>query len=103
MLSEQMRDATAEVATDIANVTASKSARGEGPGPHMADQWAVNREAGIRKVGRNLRVQVTVFNPDIAAAAQEFGNGPRRGQRTRLLGRTAATFGDFRDHGEAKL
>lgn len=98
--SDQMRDVTAEVARDIAAETAGASARGEGEGPHMADQWDVNENAGVIKVSGNIRVKVEVFNPDIAAAAQEFGSGPRAGQRRRTLGRTAAKYGDFKNHGE---
>lgn len=98
--SDQIRDVTAEAAGDIAQETASQSARSEGPGPHMADQWQVKRNAGLRKVSRNIRVRVDVFNPDIAAAAQEFGSGPRARQRRRTLGRVAARYGDFHPHGE---
>lgn len=102
--SDQMRDVTARVAEDIARGVAAVSARDESenrkPGPHMADQWQVRKQAGVIEVAGNVRVRVDVFNPDIAAAAQEFGAGRRRGQRTRVLARVASKFGDFHDHGE---
>lgn len=102
ILGAEVRKATAEVAGDIRSEVAAGSARGSGPGPHMADEWAVNAEAGTIKVGKNIRVRVDVINPNIAASAQEFGAGTREHQRTRLLGRTAGKYGDFHDHGEGK-
>jgi hypothetical protein len=98
--SGQMRDVTTEVAQDIAQETGARSTRSNGPGPHMADQWQVKPDAGFVKVSGNVRVKVEVFNPDIAAAAQEYGAGPREGQRRRTLGKVAAEFGDFKIHGD---
>lgn len=104
ILSEQVRKPVTEVAEAIAAVARSTSARDESKpdGESMADKWAVSKHAGTRTINRSPRVRVDVYNPDIAAAAQEFGSGPRRRQRTRVLGRAAGLFGDFHDHGEGE-
>lgn len=98
--SDQVRDPTAAIAQEIAKAVGAASARSEGPGPHMADLWKVKKNAGLVKVAGNIRVRVDVFNPDIAAAAQEFGAGPRRGQRRGTLRRIASQWGDFKAHGQ---
>lgn len=102
MLSEQVRKPVTEVAQAIADLARATSARDDSKpdGEAMADKWSVEKHAGTRLINRALRVRVDVYNPDIAASAQEFGSGPRRSQRTRVLGRAAARFGDFHDHGE---
>jgi hypothetical protein len=98
ILSEEVRDAVAEVAKDIAPVAGRLAPRSESDGPHMADQFRVNREAGTIKVSGNVRVQVDVYNEDPAAAPNEFGT--RRNERHRMLVRAAEPFGDFKDHGD---
>lgn len=98
--SEQVRKPTAEVANAIANEVAAASHRSNKPGEHMADKWAVLREAGFREVAGNVRVRVDVFNPDIAAAMNEFGS--KSTPRRRTLARVAALYGDFHDHGHGE-
>lgn len=98
MVSEQMRDVTAEAAGDVVAIVREIAPRSDGPGPHMADEYHVDREAGERRIGRNIRVRVDVFNTNPAAAANEFGT--RRNRRSRPLGRAAALVGEFHDHGE---
>lgn len=100
--SEQMRDVTAEVAGDIAALAATKAPRrkdrGNVPdGTAMADQFKVNREAGMLKVSGNVRVKVEVYNEARSAAPNEFGS--KRNKRHRMLGRAGAAFGDFKPEG----
>lgn len=101
MKSEQMRDVTAEVAGDIADVAASLSPvsqrGGSQDGLRMRDQFSVVREAGLLKVGGNLRVAVEVVNPARSAAPNEFGTA--KNKRHRMLGRAGALFGDFKPEG----
>lgn len=97
--SEQMRDVTAEVASDIAHLARElaprRKDRGEVPdGTAMADRFEVNREAGLLKVSGNLRVKVEVFNSAPSAAPNEFGGS--RNRRHRMLGRAGARYGDFK-------
>lgn len=101
MKSEQMRDVTADVAEDIADVakelSPESSRGGEQDGRRMKDQFKVVREAGLMKVGGNLRVAVRVVNPARSAAPNEFGT--KRNKRHRMLGRAGAMFGDFKPEG----
>lgn len=98
MVSDQVRDPTAKVANAISRAMRGASRRSSGPGPHMADLWEVNEFAGIRVLitdgHANPRVRVDVFNPDIAAAAEEFsiqaGN-----DRPATLRAIAARYGNF--------
>lgn len=93
MKSEQMRDVTADVAEDIVIAVSAIAPRSKGPGPHMADQYKVQREAGRVKVGGNVRVRVKIVNPDKAAALTEFGTSKMKASRQ--LRRAASEFGDF--------
>lgn len=108
MRSEQMRDVTSEVASDIADragqLAPRRKNKGTGQvsntvpeGAAMADSFEVNREAGFLKVSGNVRVMVHVFNQKRSAAPNEFG-GPRN-KRHRMLGRAGAEFGDFKPDG----
>lgn len=100
MRSEQMRQATADVAADVAALAGRLAPRGndtEDGGEHMADMFEVEREAGLLKVGGNLRVAVRVVNRSDHAAVNEFGG--KRNKRHRMLGRAGATYGDFKPEG----
>ena len=102
--SDQMRDATTEVARDIAKlagVYAPRRKSGTPPeGTSMADQFEVNENAGFLKVERNVRVKVEVFNSARSAAPNEFGGRGKAGnKRHRMLGRAGAAFGDFKPDG----
>jgi hypothetical protein len=99
--SDQMRDVTEEVAKDIAGLakeySPESSRGGDQDGRRMKDQFVVERQAGLLKVGGNLRVQVIVSNNARSAAPNEFGT--RRNKRHRMLGRAGAAFGDFKPEG----
>lgn len=101
MRSDQMRDVTEEVAEDIADVAKQlspvSSRGGEQEGRRMRDRFEVVRQAGLLKVGGNLRVKVEVINNARSAAPNEFGT--RRNKRHRMLGRAGARFGDFKPEG----
>ncbi len=98
MLSDQMRNVTAEVARDIVPRARDKAPRRKSgippEGTAMADQFRVNEHAGAIKVSGNLRVMVHVFNEARSAAPNEFGGS--HNQRHRMLGRAGAEFGDFK-------
>lgn len=100
MKSEQMRDATAEVAQDIAITAAGKTPTGQDGTEHrglharVRAGFRVRREAGLIKVGGNLRVRVDVFNEEDGAGVVEFG--ARGLPRSRPLGEAGAAFGDFK-------
>lgn len=91
MRSEQMRDVTEEVAKDIAHVAAELSPVDTGD---LASSFKVKREAGLMKVGGNLRVKVLVENNSDHAAANEFGIGRLGPRGRRMLLRAGARFGD---------
>lgn len=99
--SDQMRDVTEEVAKDIAAVAKELSPQstrgGVQEGLRMRDQFKVVRNAGLLKVGGNLRVKVEVVNDARSAAPNEFGT--RKNKRHRMLGRAGALFGDFKPEG----
>lgn len=102
ILSDQIRDATDEVAKAVAERAGQlsprrKSARDDDTTP-MADSWHVDREGGAVVVAGNPRVRVFVFNDKQSAAYMEFGT--KYVNRHRMLARAAAEFGDFHDHGE---
>ena len=106
MKSEQMRRVTVRVAMDIARVAqartpSEKPGAEEHTGLHqrVKDGFRVKREAGLLKVGGNLRVKVEVFNVAEEAPLVEFGTFgvPRQ----RMLGEAGALFGDFHDGKEA--
>lgn len=99
ILSDQVRDVTEEVARDIAPVAAA----GVGPGggeqsrglhDRVRAGFKVKRNAGVIKVGRNVRVKVEVEN-DVAGSAL-IEHGARGIKRDRMLGRAGALFGDFK-------
>jgi hypothetical protein len=100
MKSDQMRDVTAEVASDI-SLAAEAAAPSQGvaskehTGLHARVKagFHVKRNAGLMKVGGNLRVKVEVVNPVPGAALVEFGAPGVF--RQRMLGRAGARFGDF--------
>lgn len=100
MRSDQMRAPTAEAAGDIAVSAAARTpTEKEGAKEHtglharVKAGYEVEREAGLLKVGGNLRVLVNVVNDADGAALVEFG--ARGVPRTRALGKAGAEFGDF--------
>ena len=101
MRSDQMRDVTVEVAEDIralAKEFSPQSTRGgTQEGLRMRDRFEIIRNAGLLKVGGNLRVLVEIENDARSAAPNEFGT--RRNKRHRMLGRAGAAFGDFKPEG----
>lgn len=102
ILSDQMRDVTAEVAGDIADrardLAPRRKSRGNVPDSvAMADRFEVNKEAGILVVAGNPRVKVEIFNEAPSAAPNEFGS--KRNKRHRMLGRAGAAYGDFKPDG----
>ena len=95
--SDQMRDVTEEVATDIAAAAAAAmpaSDDGEGLRSDIKGGFQVQKSKKLMKVGGNLRVRVDVLNNVAGSALFEFGanNIPR----LRMLGRAGAKFGDFK-------
>lgn len=101
ILSDQVRDATNEVAEDIAVLAKELAPRRKSgvvpDGTAMADRFKVKRDAGTIKVSGNIRVKVEVYNEAASAAPNEFGN--KRNHRYRMLGRAGAAFGDFKPEG----
>lgn len=97
MRSDQMRDVTVDVAEDIVPYAVALTPRSDGPGPHVADDFKVKREAGLIRVAGNIRVRVDIENNNDAAAVNEFG-GPNN-RRVRMLARAASEFGDFKPEG----
>lgn len=100
--SDQMRDVTEEVAKDIAVTARGFVSEGGGEnsrGLHdrVRGGFKVKRNAGMLKVGGNLRVKVTVVNDVEGSALTEFG--ARGLERDRALGRAGAMFGDFKPEG----
>lgn len=94
ILSEQMRDVTAEVAADIKSAARAGTPIGEGRDGHMRDKYEVVREAGTLKVAGNVRVMVKVENNDPESALVEFGS--KHNKRRRMLAKAGAMFGDFK-------
>lgn len=101
MRSDQVRDATAQVAQDIAALAKELSPEstrgGDQTGRRMRDRFTVQKQAGMIKVNGNIRVVVRVNNNARSAAPNEFGT--RRNKRHRMLGRAGAAFGDFKPDG----
>lgn len=102
MKSDQMRRVTVRVAMDIARVAqartpSAKAGAEEHTGLHqrVKDGFRVRRDAGLLKVGGNLRVKVEVVNVAEEAPWVEFGTFgiPRQ----RMLGEAGGMFGDFHD------
>jgi hypothetical protein len=99
LISDQMRDVTAEVAEDVAIAAAAMTRKGKDNTPHkrMAESYRVEKHAGVIKVGKgyaNTRVLVKVVNDDPRSAAEEFGG--KYQTRQRMLGRAGAKFGTFK-------
>lgn len=98
MKSDQIRDPTAEVAQAIARLARTfspeSSRGGQQEGRRMKDQFVVVKNAGLMKVGGNLRVMVLVENNARSAAPNEFGTP--KNKRYRMLGRAGAAYGDFK-------
>ena len=101
MRSDQMRDVTADVADDIADLakqfSPTSTRGGTQDGMRMRDRFKVKRNAGMMKVGGNIRVKVEITNDARSAAPNEFGT--RKNKRHRMLGRAGAAFGDFKPEG----
>lgn len=100
MRSEQMREATEDVADDIALAAAAgvpPSGGGEdseGFHDEVKSGFEVERSAGFMRIGGNMRVRVLVTNDVDGSALIEFG--ARGLARSRMLGRAGARFGDFK-------
>lgn len=98
LVSDQARDPAVKAAGDIAELAAKASPRSKATHkdgtPHMADDFHVNSETAPVVVGGNPRVGAEVFNPNRAAAPNEFG-GPKN-RRHRMLGKAGAAIGEFR-------
>lgn len=101
ILSDQIRDPVAEVCGDIASLAGVWAPRRKSgitpPGEAMADNFKVERNAGVLKVAGNLRVMCHVYNSKPSAAPNEFGS--KRNKRHRMLGRAGAAYGDFKPDG----
>ena len=102
MRSEQMRDVTAQVASDISIAAEAQTpsqgvAAREHTGLHarVKSGFRIKRNSGLLKVDGNLRVRVLVVNDVDGAALVEFGAPGVF--RQRMLGRAGARFGDFHD------
>lgn len=96
MKSDQMRDVTEEVARDIAVVaTASVPAPSEETPADATDAtYEVKRNAGLIKVGGNLRVKVVIEGRGRGAERAEFGG--RGAKRYRTLAEAGSRFGDWK-------
>lgn len=95
MRSDQMRDATAEVANDIAAEAATTIPPTRGRAKKRATNisYKVKRNAGTVRVSGNVRVSVEVIGRGTGAERAEFGG--QGGQRYRNLAKAGAKFGDF--------
>lgn len=100
MISDQMRDVTAEAARDMttamraASPSASPGAK-EHTGLHARVKagYVMNRNAGTFRIKGNVRVLVEIVNEAPGAALVEFGG--RNIRRRRTMGRVGARFGDW--------
>jgi len=103
ILSEQMREPTAEVARDIMALARKLTPRGKDSSDgHIQDSYVLVREAGTMVVGDSFpypRVEVDIVNTHPRSAALEFGNA--RSKKVRMLGRAGAAFGDLKSKIEA--
>lgn len=104
MRSDQMRDVTEEAARDIAALAAAKTptekegaTRHTGLHARVKEGFKTKREAGLIRVGGNLRVRVDVINDADGAALVEFGS--RGVPRSRMLGQAGAEIGEFKPEG----
>lgn len=96
--SDQMRDVTEEVARDIAATAATKVGKAAKDEPsELFDRvkagFKVRRNAGLLRIGGNLRVKVEVVNTVEGSALIE--HGARNIRRRRMLGEAGGRFGDF--------
>lgn len=96
--SDQMRDVTEEVATDIAAMAATKVGKAAKNEPsdlfdRVRAGFKVKRNAGLLRIGGNLRVKVEVVNTVAGSALVE--HGARNIRRRRMLGEAGGRFGDF--------
>lgn len=96
MKSEQIRDAVAGVAAEIAAI-----ATGAAPPPSantdpgkVGSSYKVEREAGLLMVGGNLRVMVRVEGTGDGVERAEFGT--RGGNRYRTLATAGSRLGDWK-------
>lgn len=101
MLSDQMRDVTAEVADDIRDAARDLAPRRKAGKPKagtaMADRFKVKKQAGDIVVGidyPNARVLVEIYNDARSAAPNEFGGS--RNKRHAMLRRAGARYGDLK-------
>lgn len=92
--SEQMLQPVYEAGHAVREIAQATAPRGDGPGPHYADQFKVDASAGTVRIGTYKRVIVTVVNEDPAAAPNEFGNKHMKGSHP--LGKAGAAVGDYR-------
>ncbi len=91
MLSQQARRPVAEVAAKIAADAAQNGRRGEGEGPHYTDQYKVNAESEpVNIEPGGPRVGAEVFNDNIQATRDEFGN--KRNPKVRPLGKAGDKY-----------
>ena len=97
ILSEQMRDVTAEVARDIAALaTTSAPPPSSDTDPEaIGATYTVNREAGVIVVAGNPRVKVTVTGRGAAALRAEFAF-KATDKRHRTLAVAGGQFGDWK-------
>ena len=98
LVSKQVRDATENVANDIATLAKALTPVGDGDnGVHLRDQFKVIRNGGVQAVGAfgNVRARVTIMNPSPYAASHEFGG--KNNSKSRMLGRAGAFFGDLKE------
>lgn len=104
--SDQMRDATADAAQDIAALATAMAPSSdggedsEGFRSRVKSGYRVQRAGGFLRVGGNYRVRVLVTNDVEGSALLEFG--ARGLKRYRVLGRAGAKIGTFKPEGGAQ-
>ena len=95
LLSDDVQKWADSAAKAIAQEAARLTARSKGPGPHMADQYAVvTIPPVVLSRERNARRAAAVVNHSDHAAAYEFGTSRQRGRRP--LGRAGALHGEYK-------
>lgn len=79
-----------DLATPVAGDAAQRAPRGFGPGPHLADSWAVGTKvkASQKRYVGGIKGGVTVFagSKDRKAILIEFGTGPRYQKNGKFAG-----------------
>ncbi len=98
--SKQIRQVVGVAARNVAAHAARLTDRSDGPGPHLADNYKIDYDAGLVKVSGNLRVNVEVYNDLPHAGIEEFGNETRAGKR--MLGRAGSIVGEYHPGAEGK-